>query len=119
MSRAPRNAALLMVLVVAATLGIAFDAWCAGTPVSFRSDFLRYDKASDSFIARGHVEVDYLGTKLVCDWAQIHRKKRRIFAKGKVMIWRGGLLSRSEAALVDMDASQPTIPSEFADALNA
>jgi len=78
-------------------------------PVDFSGDHLEYLEQQGIIIGQGNVEVKYKGMKAKADWAKVDLKKKKLFAKGNVVLFERGEKIYGESLVYDLKTARETM----------
>jgi len=78
-------------------------------PVRVRADHIAYDKADDSYVAEGNVEIQQGNRKLTADFVSLKASTNEVRAKGNVALVEGEDVLRSEEIKIDLGTNRGII----------
>ncbi len=78
-------------------------------PVRVRADHIAYDKADDSYVAEGNVEIQQGNRKLTADFVSLKASTNEAQAKGNVVLVEGEDVLRSKEIKIDLGTNRGII----------
>jgi LPS-assembly protein len=96
---------LLLSPIAISQVGPAIKIEASREPVRLRAEHISYDKAEDSYVAEGNVEIWQGDRKLTANRVWVNARTNEAEATGNVVLVQGEDVLRSEKMQIDLDTS--------------